>query len=158
MLVSNIMQVLKNLFGLNKKIAASEIAFKDSSNNVYTLDNYLNNGEIYSTSEKRVGTWIDGKPLYRRTFSLHIALNAGYTTYAHGIRNIDTMMLDTNHSFMVHQNKTRFIPLPTQVYGCNFGDRVAIELDQTNIIFTADTSWGSYWNNVVTILYTKTTD
>lgn len=26
------------------------------------------NGEVYSTEEARIGTWIDGKPLYRKTF------------------------------------------------------------------------------------------
>lgn len=25
-------------------------------------------GEVYSTEETRIGTWIDGKPVYRRTF------------------------------------------------------------------------------------------
>ena len=24
-------------------------------------------GEVYSTEETRIGTWIDGKPLYRKT-------------------------------------------------------------------------------------------
>lgn len=27
-------------------------------------------GEVYSTEETRVGTWIDGKPLYRRVFQV----------------------------------------------------------------------------------------
>ena len=27
-------------------------------------------GEIYSTTERRIGTWIDGKPLYRKTYSV----------------------------------------------------------------------------------------
>ena len=25
---------------------------------------------VYSTEEKRIGTWIDGKPLYRRTYTV----------------------------------------------------------------------------------------
>ena len=69
MLVNKIMQVLKNLFGLNKKISASEIAIKDSNNNVYTLDDYLKMGSIYSTNEVVIGRWIDGKPIYRKVLS-----------------------------------------------------------------------------------------
>lgn len=58
MLVSNIMQVLKNLFGLNKKISASEIAYKDSSNNVDTLDNYLSSKTIYDSGSNSNGNWV----------------------------------------------------------------------------------------------------
>ena len=47
MLVKNIMKVLKNLFGLNKKISASEIAIKDSNNNASTLDIYLKGNILY---------------------------------------------------------------------------------------------------------------
>lgn len=42
MLVKRLMKVLKNLFGNNSKINASEIAHKDN-NNVDTLDNIINN-------------------------------------------------------------------------------------------------------------------
>ena len=41
MLVNKIMQVLKNLFGLNKKISASEIAIKNSDGEAIALDEYL---------------------------------------------------------------------------------------------------------------------
>lgn len=33
--------------------------------------------EIYSTEEQRIGTWIDGKPLYRRVFEAPIADASG---------------------------------------------------------------------------------
>lgn len=36
-------------------------------NNVYTSNTDLA-GEVYSTEEIRIGTWIDGKPLYKKTF------------------------------------------------------------------------------------------
>lgn len=77
MLANKIMQVLKNLFGLNKKISASEIAFKDINNSVFTLDQYLINMGTYSTTEKRIGTWIDGKPIYRKVIIGN--LNGTYT-------------------------------------------------------------------------------
>lgn len=96
MLVNKIMQVLKNLFGLNKKISASEIAIKDSDNNVYTLDNYLNNRETYSTSEQVIGTWIDGKPIYRKVINsvlngTYIESGYRFTWINDGVNNIDTI-------------------------------------------------------------------
>lgn len=48
-------------------------------------------GEVYSTEEVRIGTWIDGKPLYRRTFSF----TSGSSTNATVISNasfVDTMI------------------------------------------------------------------
>lgn len=36
----------------------------------------LDNGEVYSTAETRIGTWIDGKPLYRKVIvATNIATN-----------------------------------------------------------------------------------
>lgn len=53
MLVKLIMKVLKNLFGQNKKINASEIAYKDTNDNVDTLDDIISGLKgvlIYSDS------------------------------------------------------------------------------------------------------------
>lgn len=44
MLVNKIMKVLSNLFGLNKKINASDVAIKDNNGKAETLSNYLNFG------------------------------------------------------------------------------------------------------------------
>lgn len=41
MLVNKIMKVLSNLFGLNKKISANDIAIKDNNGKAETLSNYL---------------------------------------------------------------------------------------------------------------------
>ena len=34
-------------------------------------------GHVYSTAEQVVGTWIDGSPVYEKTFSFTAVLNAG---------------------------------------------------------------------------------
>ena len=39
-----------------------------SNENGYT-QNYINGLQTYSTTEQRIGTWIDGKPLYRITIT-----------------------------------------------------------------------------------------
>lgn len=38
--------------------------------------------EIYSTSERKIGVWIDGKPLYQRTFTGTLSTADGVTTVA----------------------------------------------------------------------------
>ena len=96
MLVSNIMKILKNLFGLNKKISASEIAFKDINNSAFTLDQYLINLGTYSTEEQRIGTWIDGKPIYRKVINsvlngTYIESGYRFTWIKDGVNNINAI-------------------------------------------------------------------
>lgn len=38
--------------------------------------------DIYSTEETRIGTWIDGKPIYRKTFSLNKSISSGINDLA----------------------------------------------------------------------------
>lgn len=47
------------------------------------IDNLLEkveNGEIYSTEEQVIGTWIDGKPLYRKVYVTNITSTSGGKT------------------------------------------------------------------------------
>ena len=39
--------------------------------------NMLKNNASYSTTEKVIGTWIDGKPLYQRTFTKNFSSSTG---------------------------------------------------------------------------------
>ena len=48
-------------------------------------------GNDYSTDEQIIGTWIDGKPLYQKTFEVN-SLGSGTKTIAHGISNIGTIV------------------------------------------------------------------
>ena len=54
-----------------------------------TDENIINNiQENYSTEEVKIGTWTDGKPLYRKTFNI----TSGFSTslnITHNISNID---------------------------------------------------------------------
>lgn len=52
----------------------------------------LENQEIYSTGEIKIGTWIDGKPLYRKTIIVtSINANANSINVNHGISNMDVV-------------------------------------------------------------------
>lgn len=87
------MKVLSNLFGNNSKINASEIAIKDNNGKAKTLDNYLDNINKYSTDEKIIGTYIDGKPLYKKTFQVTTSatLNAFNDIYSANIENVPSL-------------------------------------------------------------------
>lgn len=46
------------------------------------------NGEVYTTEEQRIGTWIDGKPLYRKCFAIGPVANDTPL----GIENVDLLI------------------------------------------------------------------
>lgn len=46
-------------------------------------------GEVYSTEETRIGTWIDGKPLYRKIIYLELANTATTQNFQYDFSDID---------------------------------------------------------------------
>jgi len=64
-----------------------------SSINTYSC-NYINEivKEKYSTSEQVIGTWIDGKKIYRKVNELNSVLNNGDNIYNTGITNLESLI------------------------------------------------------------------
>lgn len=107
----------------------------------------------YSTSEKIIGTWIDGKPLYQKTIQAKAgAVTTDGTmvnkTTAHNIANIESRIgCYINGSAMLHL----------------FGNANAIRycdayFDTTNVTIRTNSTTFSNATVYVTIQYTKTTD
>ena len=158
MLVSNIMQVLSNLFGLNKKINASDVAVKKNNKGV-TLNDYLDNLNEYSTEETVIGKWIDGKPLYQKviTFDNTISISYDDNTFIHNISNIDIIFV--KNAFVYSKNEKRFYSIPVTLYNSNTAtDDLNIMVDRENINFYVKSGWNTAWQKVIILNYTKTTD
>lgn len=63
--------------------------YSTSATDTYSC-NYVNGLETYSTSETRVGTWIDGKPIYRKVVDLgQIQVTTSEKRYDINIANPD---------------------------------------------------------------------
>ena len=123
-------------------------------------DIYWNNEKLntYSTTETVVGTWTDGKPLYRKVISTTNQV-ANDTSIAHNITNMDFMCI--RNVFFNHTNGSVSWLVPIDLYGAvgtTNTDRVGVALTTTHIVFKCDTSWGTYWRKIIVIEYTKTTD
>jgi hypothetical protein len=86
------------------------------------LANKFSKGDLYSTDEKMIGQWIDGKPLYQKVLTKTISATSKIGTYTSGndgylyqghisissdIPNIDTGMVDVGHSFYISSSATR---------------------------------------------------
>lgn len=158
MLVNKIMQVLSNLFGLNKKINASDVAVKKNNKGV-TLNDYLDNLNEYSTEEIVIGKWIDGKPLYQKviTFDNTISISYDDNTFIHNISNIDIIFV--KNAFVYSKNEKRFYSIPVTLYNSNTAtDDLNIMVDREKINFYVKSGWNTAWQKVIILNYTKTTD
>jgi hypothetical protein len=62
-----------------------------SNENGYTQQ-YINGLQTYSTTEQRIGTWIDNKPLYRKVINFGALPNATTKDVAHGISNLKNVI------------------------------------------------------------------
>lgn len=134
---------------LDENVAQLSNSYTDSTTDGYTA-NYINKLNTYSTTEQIVGYWIDGKPIYRRTFKgsysnqATLMSNVGIIVKAYGqaiisglYRTIPYMELYDNQRFMATINKNANNELKT-------------------VFMQADVSVSSSIN--ITVEYTKTTD
>ena len=113
----------------------------------------------YSTSEKIIGTWIDGKPLYEKTVTGTTI--TGGTTFdkAHGISNLNEVV---DVIIMCHDSsngwwrKLNFAYNNGSINNEWFG---GFAIDSTNIKFQIGTTFANNLDKYrVTLQYTKTTD
>lgn len=102
--------------------------------------------EIYSLEEREIGVWIDGKPLYQKTFSFIAVNNTGKVeaVYPHNIANVEYI-----------PNVIAKLNYPRPQVGTNY--EVGVTADNTNI--KVETGMDRRNSNIiVTLQYTKTTD
>lgn len=120
----------------------------DSQTDVYACD-YINKLNTYSTEEVRIGTWADGKPLYRKSFI------GSYTNDDVLIENIDTLV--NAYGTMLIQGIDRLIPYYEYYNSKHYTARLQL-LNNKISILALSASTGVTTSGKFTIEYTKTTD
>lgn len=112
----------------------------------------------YSTTEKKIGTWINGKPLYRKVITTTNTITND-STIPHNISNVDIIYIKTAFFYNESYGKISW-QLPIDLYGTSntITDRVGAAVGTDNIIFKCDTSWSTTWTKYIVLEYTKTTD
>lgn len=110
--------------------------------------NKFSKGDLYSTEEKIIGQWIDGKPLYQKTFEVNVS--PAYNSWV----NIVTL-----------PGVDRVISIPHILFINNSGNYLVatgsgIEFLFDNSILKAEynTNVNNRPINIITLQYTKTTD
>jgi hypothetical protein len=109
--------------------------------------------ENYSTIEMKVGTWINGKPIYKKTVDTGGLPNATSKNVAHNISNIEWVVNSEGQAY----SGTTWVSLNRKgAYDDASSVRLAVTHTQIGIATLGDMS--QYTQSYVTILYTKTTD
>lgn len=113
----------------------------------------LNDRFNYSTTEKVVGIWIDGKPLYRKVISCGALPNSTSKLVNHNISDIDNSRM---YGFAVRTSDKREFPLPFSSVDGN--GNIQLDLTSTQIQITTNNDRSSFNTSYVILEYTKTTD
>ena len=116
----------------------------------------VNNASSYSTNEIVVGRWINNKPLYRKVITT-TEIVTNNTTIAHHIDDVDLIYI--KKAFIVNDDGVSW-SLPIDLYGVTdtSTDRMGVCVGKAVIQFKCDTTWNTWWNKIIVLEYTKTTD
>lgn len=109
-------------------------------------------GNVYSTEETIVGTWIDGKPIYRKTINFGSLPNNNVKKVSHGILNIDTFVSINGITFTSEKTATA-LPYAHS----DSTNEVSLFIEGTNVAIRTFGNKTNYTKTYVTLEYTKTT-
>lgn len=122
--------------------------------NLNTILKDLENSNVYSTEETQIGTWIDGKPIYRKTIVMSNVTETN-KTYDLSSLSIETCMIDSSHSYFEQGN----YQIPIGCYGGTTDYSRAFYQKNTKTLYVQfGTTYTMSKNIHITIEYTKTTD
>lgn len=138
---------------------------KGSTASTFSPYQNLDCNENYSTGEIVIGTWINGKPLYRKVIQFTTTSTSySMATIGAPANNVDICMIDNAHSYIIDTNNNGIIYMvntmragsDTTVMNTGIHNWFRINADK-KIAYTV----GSLLTNMpctLTLEYTKTTD
>lgn len=109
-------------------------------------------GENYSTEETRIGTWIDGKPLYRRVIE---GITPSSSGSSNSVANFGSSIRFVHYYGIVHLNNSTRLVAPNRA-GSEYIGLYASNESSISCI----TTWSSALSKPIFVVgeYTKTTD
>ena len=112
----------------------------------------------YSTEEKIIGTWLDGKPIYQKTIDIGPLLNNAVKTYTHGIENCDLCLSVRGVAIQATDRRCLCIPFGGGPAAASTVYAVVPDFTKTEVSVSVGIDRRGFTNTFMTLQYTKTTD
>jgi len=113
---------------------------------------FLKGASNYSTTEHKIGKWIDGSDLYEKTVSCGALPNSTGKTVPHSIANLKNIVEIRGYAIRTVGNTLTY-PLPFVNSGNT--SRVELTVSSTNISITTNVDFSYLDDTYVTLRYTK---
>ena len=137
----------------------------DGLESVSVTTNISKDIPVFSTTETVVGTWIDNRPLYMKTYTQPITVtSSGYDVkFDHGLTNIGIMFLGNNSFIAPTNDMSQSYPINyTNTSSNTYSNLLRTNISTNGKIRTLNNggifSNGTEITVVINVFYTKTTD
>lgn len=133
--------IKKEISVLQEEVSTTKNAVKTAQNEIDALETKVNSGHVYSTEEKVVGAWIDGRTIYEKTWTVeNTSVQTNWDVTNEYFVNI--AFVTSAYLYDTDSDNTRFVSVSAR------------KLTSTSIRFYAWDSWTSI--DTYTIQYVKT--
>lgn len=135
---------------------ATEFTSRPTNTSVLYCIRY-NSPQSYSTTEKVIGTWIDGKPLYQKTYQ--VTTPSTINSYSTIISNLGPINITSINGYLIQTNVPHHIPVNISFGNQNISTFASYDTP-TNACIMMYTNVSAYTSAqcYITLQYTKTTD
>ena len=125
----------------------------------YVEHKEFSNKQVYSTNEQVIGTWIDGKPLYRKQITVTDFTANTLKQVEHNIDNLENIIdirgnVRLNYDNLTTPSKCRKVPL----YWLHTNFNITFSIGETTLNFDSKHSTNVNVSVILILEYTKTTD
>ena len=121
-------------------------------NELNTNINSLDGRDNYSTTEQVIGTWIDGKPIYRKVIQCGALPNSANKDVAHNIQNFGETI--SCRGMAVRTSDERALTIPDSTPSAE----IVCGATNENVYITTHNDRSSFDDSFLILEYTKTTD
>ena len=131
------------------KVVNGQLVY-DSAKDTELSEKYKKESYTYSTTEQKIGTWIDGKPIYRRSFAGNTGTSA-QVVITSAYNNNTIRVVNAYGSIRTSSGGTN---IGSYVNG-NYYSVLFIHSNELQLYFGSSLKSGTY---MITIEFTKTSD
>ena len=141
--------IKKEISDLQASVSEMQTSVTAVQKEITNLENKVNSGHVYSTEEKVIGVWTDGKPLYQKNIKGKINVQEKTTSTVLTDNNIDSLVSCTGY---IRYEENDAVSVPSAYFIPRLKKpNVAIQCLQTG-------ATPRERDFEIIILYTKTTD